>query len=137
MKACFVRSVLVLAAGMCAGRAMAHHSYAMFDTSKSAVSSGSVAKLEWVNPHVFLWVYVERTGEPGKYDLYAFESGSIGALTRVGWTKDMFALGEKVSVQYFPLKDGRTGGQLFKVVRADGTQVTDPFSPQAQKELDK
>jgi len=119
------------------GSVLAHHSYTMFDTAQSTVVTGSVARLEWVNPHVFLWIYAERPGEPGKYDLYAFEAGSVGSLTRAGWTKDMFAVGEKLSVHYFPLKDGRTGGQLFKAVRADGTQVTDPFSAQARRELAK
>ncbi len=119
------------------GVAFAHHSYAMFDTAKATVVSGTVAKLEWVNPHVFLWVYVEKPDVRGEYDLYAFEGGSVGSLTRSGWTKHTFKAGDKVSIHYFPLKDGRTGGQMFKAVRADGTQLTDPFSPQGQRELAK
>jgi hypothetical protein len=130
--------VSVAAALVAAPRAaLAHHSYAMFETAKATVVSGTVAKLEWVNPHVFLWLYVEKKDAAGQYDLYAFEGGSVGSLTRTGWTKDTFKAGDKITVHYFPLKDGRTGGQMFKAVRADGTQLTDPFSPQGQRELAK
>lgn len=102
----------------------------MFNMSKSALVRGSVAKVEWVNPHVFVWLYVEKAEQPGQYDLYAFENGPINMLTRFGWTKDSLQVGEKVSVQYFPLKDGRTGGYFIKAILADGTELLgDPFAP--------
>jgi len=42
----------------------AHHSYAMFDGSKTLTVSGTVAKLEWANPHVFIWMYVPNPKAP-------------------------------------------------------------------------
>ncbi len=108
----------------------AHHSYAMFDMSKSSVVEGSVAKVEWVNPHVFVWLYVEKADRPGTYDLYAFESGPINLLEHAGWSKETLAVGEQLRVQYFPLKDGRTGGSFIKAVHADGRETLgDPFQP--------
>ncbi len=109
---------------------LAHHSYAMFDMSKSAFVQGSVAKVEWVNPHVFVWLYVAKPNEAGKYDLYAFETGPVNMLTRYGWTKETLAAGEKVQVQYFPLKDGRKGGAFIKAIHADGRETLgDRFAP--------
>src|SRR5688572_21334495 len=125
-------AVMGLAASMFLGAtaAVAHHSYAMFDMSTSVVVQGSVAKHEWVNPHTFVWLYVEKPNQPGQYDLYGFENGPIGLLTRHGWSKDTFTVGEKIIVQYFPLKDGRTGGYFIKAMRADGSEIIgDPFAP--------
>ena len=110
--------------------ALGHHSYAMFDTTQSMFVEGTVAKVEWVNPHTFVWLYVEKTGQPGEYDLYAFENGPVTMLSRDGWTKDTLKVGEKLTIQYFPLKDGRTGGSFVKAVHEDGTEsVGDRFAP--------
>jgi hypothetical protein len=100
--------------------APAHHSYAMFDGSRTLTVNGTVAKLEWMNPHVFVWVYVRNEKTSGGYDLYAFENGSTNVLTRMGWSKGTFQVGEKVSVEFWPLKDGRTGGHLLKATHGDG-----------------
>ncbi len=99
---------------------LAHHTYAMFDGTKTLTVTGTVAKLEWVNPHVYVWVYVPNPEAPSGYDLYAFENGSTGVLARLGWSKSTFTVGEKISVDYWPLKDGRTGGHFVKAVHADG-----------------
>ncbi len=105
--------------------AYAHHSYAMFDLSKPVVVRGSVAKVEWTNPHVFVWVYVEKTSERGKYDLYAFETDGTVQLMHRGWTKQTLSPGEAVRIQYFPLRDGRPGGELIRAIHADG-HATEP-----------
>ena len=75
--------------------AVAHHSYAMFDMSSSVVVQGSVAKHEWVNPHTFVWLYVEKKDQPGEHELYAFENGPIGMMTRQGWSKDSITPGRR------------------------------------------
>ena len=119
------RSVGVLAAlGLCAAAtAVAHHSYAMFDATHTVTVTGTVAKLEWTNPHVFVWVYVPNAARESGFDLYAFENGSPNVLLRRGWTKDTFAVGEKLSIAYWPLADGRTGGHFAVATRVDGTVV--------------
>jgi hypothetical protein len=98
----------------------AHHSYTMFDASASKSVTGTVAKLEWNNPHVFVWVYVRNASVPGGHDLYAFENGSPGVLVRMGWSKDSLTAGETITVDYWPLKDGRKGGHFVKATRSDG-----------------
>jgi hypothetical protein len=117
--------------------ASAHHSYAMFDHSKTVTVEGSVAKLEWVNPHVFVWVYVKNE-KSGAYDLYGFENGPVTMMMRAGWTSGTLKPGEKISVQFFPLTDGRTGGYFIKAVHADGSiSIGDSHAPGVQAELDK
>jgi hypothetical protein len=98
----------------------AHHSYIMFDGSTSKSITGTVASLEWRNPHVFVWVYVRNSSAPNGFDLYAFENGSPALLMRMGWSKDVLAAGETITVEYWPLKDGRNGGHFVKATRSDG-----------------
>lgn len=100
--------------------ASAHHSYAMFDATRVLTVEATIAKLEWTNPHVFVWVYVANSAVPGGYDLYAFENGSTNVLARRGWSKDVLPAGQPVELQYWPLRDGRKGGHLKNIRFADG-----------------
>jgi hypothetical protein len=65
------RKLLLLLLVASIGTTQAHHTYAMFDRSKTQTLRGTVAKLEWTNPHVFVWLDVPSVNNPGKYDLYA------------------------------------------------------------------
>ena len=85
--------------------------------------AGTVAKIEWTNPHAFVWVYVPNAKRESGYDLYAFENGPPNALAREGWSKTTFATGEPVTIEYWPLLDGRTGGHFASATRADGSVV--------------
>jgi hypothetical protein len=109
-----------------AGIALAHHSYAMFDTAHTSKVAGTVAKLEWMNPHAFLWVYVPSSDKPSKYDLWGFENGSPSVLQVHGWTKDALKAGDKIDVEYWPLRDGSIGGHCEKVTLADGRTLQCP-----------
>jgi hypothetical protein len=112
--------VLVLCVATSAATpAHAHHSYAMFDGAQTRTVAGTIAKLEWSNPHVFVWVYVPNAARTG-HDLYAFENGSTNVLARRGWSKTTLAPGELVTVEYWPLKDGRNGGHFRLARHADG-----------------
>lgn len=113
-------AVLLSLLAMPAGMALAHHSYAMFDTARTGKVAGTVAKLEWTNPHAFLWVYVPSTAKPGTYDLWGFENGSPSVLQVHGWTRDALKAGDKVDIEYWPLRDGSIGGHCEKVTLADG-----------------
>ena len=64
---------------------MAHHAFsAEFDAKKPVTIRGFVTKVEWTNPHV--WVYLDVKDEAGKVTTWAFESISPNALARQGWT---------------------------------------------------
>src|SRR3954447_25115904 len=91
----------------------AHHSTTMFDHSKTLTISGTVVELRWVNPHVSLSVNgtVKEGEEPA---LWVMEMTSPGNLVRAGgWRRDAVKPGERVVVDFSPLRDAdRKGGAL-------------------------
>lgn len=103
-----------------AGMASAHHSVANFDMQRTVTIQGTVEKLEWTNPHMWLWVTV--TDAQGKTESWSMEGASPANMQRrAGWTKRSVIPGEKVVVEVYPLRDGRPGGALAKVTKADGS----------------
>jgi hypothetical protein len=120
----FVAAVLVAATG---GAALAHHTYAMFDQRRRATVQGTVHALEWVNPHVWVWVSVKGTG--GTPTVYGFETNAPSELSRFfGWHKRVLTAGDAVTVDYSPLKSGRPGGALRTITFADGRTLRTPRS---------
>jgi hypothetical protein len=119
-------SMLALAAGLLmagAGSAMAHHSYAMFDKSKTETINGTVRTVQWTNPHVYVWLYVPN--DKGTQDIWGIEfGGGPNGLERHGWTKHTLNVGDKISLKINPLKDGRTGGLFLEVTLPNGKKMT-------------
>ena len=115
-------SLGVVMSALLGSSAMAHHSFAMFDRSKTVTITGTVRAFEWTNPHMWLWI--NTVDAQGNTVAWGFEGVAPGEATRLnGWNKDTFKKGEKLTVEAAPLKDGRPGGSLGKVTRADGTVV--------------
>lgn len=115
---------------------IAHHSYALFDTAKVVTVTGTAAKFEWINPHIFIWVYVPDKTQKSGHQLYAFETGSLVVMARDGWDQNSIKAGEKLTVEYFPLRDGRPGGSLVQLKHADGrVHNGDPFGQQVIKQM--
>jgi hypothetical protein len=112
---------------LAAATAHAHHSYALFDGTRRVLLEGTVARLDWQNPHVFLWVYVPQ--ESGGPVLYGLESDSVNALVRRGWSKTSLEPGDEVTLEFFALVDGRPGGHLVRAIRADGRELTGQPGP--------
>jgi hypothetical protein len=116
-----------VALGTLCGTAWAHHSYAMFDQTKSVTVTGTVHTLEWTNPHIWVWVNVKDA--KGVVTTYGFESNAPSELTRFfGWDKRSLTAGETVTVDFAPLKSGRAGGALRTVTLADGRVLRTPRS---------
>ena len=90
--------------------AMAHHSFAMFDMTKSVRLEGTVKRFDWTNPHS--WIFLEVAGPGTMTEQWTIELPSAGALAREGWNKNYLRVGERVVLQVNPLKDGRKGGNL-------------------------
>ena len=118
-----------MAAVSAAGALQAHHSYAMFDSSATRTVSGTVAELEWKNPHVFVWVYVPKPNSTGAYDLWAFENGSPSVLSVRGWRRDALMPGEKITVEYWPLRSGRNGGHFERATLSGGRTLVGAGGP--------
>src|SRR6478735_5914307 len=75
-----------------ASTAYAHHSYAMFDRTKTITISGTVLTWEMINPHSFLWVIVKP--ESGAQQNWGMESGGIASMQRAGVTKSAVKTGQ-------------------------------------------
>jgi hypothetical protein len=115
-------SALLLLGLLLAGPALAHHSVqAQFDIHKTFTVSGTVAKVEWINPHSYLTINVKDVD--GKTQKWAFELGGPGALRRAGMSReDRGGLkpGDEVTASGLAAKDGSTTGFLQELKLADG-----------------
>ena len=98
-----VGSVVVLLA--IAATVTAHHSFsAEFDGSKTVTIEGKVFKMDFVNPHS--WLYIDTTTPDGKVERWAVEGGSPNVMFRLGWTRETLPPGTRVKVTGSPAKDG-------------------------------
>jgi hypothetical protein len=106
--------------------ASAHHSATMFDHARTLTITGTVVELRWVNPHVSL--SINGTLKDGEEpELWVMEMTSPGNLVRAGgWRRDAVKPGDRVEVDFSPLRDAeRKGGALKKVtVLATGEVFT-------------
>src|SRR5437868_5075716 len=86
----------------------AHHSFdAEYDSNKPITITGYVTKLDWNNPHAF--VYLDTKDAAGVTKSYKVEMGPPYALTRGGWTRDILKIGDKITINGAALaKDGST-----------------------------
>ncbi len=106
---------------LAAPSAWAHHSYAMFDRSKTVTLNGTIREFRWTNPHS--WIQLTVPGEGGGTDEWSIEMGSPFELLRVGWTAKTVKAGDKVSIQIHPVKDGSKGGGWVSGVDAEGHAI--------------
>jgi Family of unknown function (DUF6152) len=101
----------------------AHHSYSMFDGSRTVTLEGTVREFQWTNPHCFIQLLVAspdaRTQPPVEWSI---ELVDPGALYRAGARPTTFRAGDRVTVVIHPLRDGTHGG--FFVSAADSTGRT-------------
>ena len=103
-----------------AALAHAHHSFAMFDMSKSANWKGTVKEVQWTNPHVWIELTLTVDGKPVNW---SFEGAAIPVLKSAGWLKDTVKAGDTVTIYGHPYKDGRAGGSFDYAILADGRKV--------------
>jgi hypothetical protein len=99
----------------------AHHSFAIFDASKTTTVAGVVKRFQWANPHS--WIYLSVADANGQTADFPIELGAPSGLARLGWTPRTLTPGMKVSVQVHPLKDGNAGGQFLSLTLPDGRQL--------------
>ena len=99
------------------------------DSSYKGINiSGVVKEYEWTNPHV--WIHLTAPDAQGTPRDWAFEMQSVEQDAAAGWRADSVKPGDKVSVEYHPLKDGSRGGQLMSAILANGQRLGPPAAPQ-------
>jgi len=115
---------LTIALGLVAGAipASAHHSFAAeFDGNRQVKLTGVVTKVDWVNPHAYL--YVDVKGDDGAVVNWAIETGAPNVLYRQGWRKDDLKVGDIVTLEAFVAKDGSHTAAARNVKLPDGRSV--------------
>ena len=100
----------------------AHHSFAAeFDSDRPVTVKGTVTKMDWVNPHS--WIYVDVKDQNGKVVNWRFEMGPVNALLRMGWRKDSVPSGTQVEIQGYRAKSGQPVANAKQVKLPDGREL--------------
>ena len=100
--------------------AFAHHSFAVYDHSRTLTLRGNVTRFQWTNPHAFIELDVKQPD--GSLKHYSVELTSINMMQRVGWRSNMIKFGDEVTVVMAPMLTGEAVGLGLEVTLADGTK---------------
>ena len=117
-------SVVVAGLGLllCTVPMLAHHSFAAeYDSAKPITLTGTVTKVEWMNPHARF--YIDVKDEKGEMNNWELELGSPNGLMRQGWTRNSLEKGDQVTISGSLAKDGSKLANARTVKLADGRQV--------------
>jgi len=102
--------------------AWAHHAFAAeFDADQPVKFTGTVTKMEWVNPHA--WIHIDVKGVDGKVTEWMIEAAAPNALLRRGWTKNSLLKGTEIVVDGFRAKDGANRANGSVITFTDGKKL--------------
>ncbi|MCU1340232.1 MAG: hypothetical protein JWO19_5813 [Bryobacterales bacterium] len=100
----------------------AHHSFAAeYDSKQPVAIKGTVNKVDWVNPHS--WVFVDVADSDGKVTTWQCETAPPNSLFRQGWTRNSLKKGDPVTVEGFRAKDASATMSARSVLTADGKKM--------------
>jgi hypothetical protein len=115
--------VIVCSLVLSASAALAHHSSAGIDRTKSVELVGTIKQFSWTNPHS--WMEVDVPDQKGGTVTWKVEMTSPAYLVRAGWKSTTVKTGDEVKVTVRPLRDGSPGGLFVSVLLADGRTFTE------------
>ena len=99
---------------------MAHHAFsAEFDANRSVTLTGTVTKMEWINPHS--WIHIDVKNDDGIVDSWMIEGGAPNALLRRGFNKNSLQPGTVILVEGYQAKDGAMRANGRDIIFEDGT----------------
>ena len=100
----------------------AHHAFAAeFDADKPVHLSGTISKVEWINPHV--WIHLDVKGPDGETVAWAVEGGAPNAMFRRGWNMESIPVGTEVVIDGYRAKNGSNKANGRDIVLPDGTSL--------------
>lgn len=122
MKSKRIFPIAWLAALLFGSTAWAHHSLVgEFDTSVNLEVRGAITKVEWTNPHI--WIYLDVVAENGSVEKWECEMGSPNQLIRQGWKKEDLPIGTVIRAQANPAREGVNICSTRRITLDDGTPV--------------
>jgi hypothetical protein len=125
-------SVVVAVAVLVTAPVTAHHGGATFDTTRTLTLQGTVTEWIWANPHCFL--KFDAKDDTGTVRNWVVETGNPTDMSRSGWARSSFKVGDAVTVTLQPVKSGAPVGRIRGVVLANGqklgSQAPAPRPPQ-------
>jgi hypothetical protein len=118
-----VTIVLLAALLLCAAApAWAHHAFAAeFDANKQVTLKGTIAKMDWINPHA--WLHIDVKDTDGAVTRWMIELGPPNSLLKRGWNKQSVPVGADVVVVGYLSKDGAKRANGRDITFADGKQL--------------
>jgi hypothetical protein len=114
-------SLVAIAAMLTASTALAHHSFTMFDQSKTVTLHGTVKDFRWTNPHVFIQLLVKN--DAGNEEEWSIEMTSPEHLARDGWRPGTLKPGDQVTLVIHPLHNYEKGGQYLSGTGPNGPLI--------------
>ena len=140
MKNKHIGALLGLGLLITAAPLFAHHGNSNFDIDKKLTLKATVTDWVWANPHC--WLKFEATDDKGNVVHWIAETSNPADMTNLGWSKQVFKPGDRVTVTLQPVKNGQPIGRVMQVVLANGqtlgTRIPGIFGPDvdAQKPAD-
>jgi hypothetical protein len=114
--------LLASSAFVAASGAQAHHSFpAQYDADQPVTLTGTVTKVEWTNPHIFIYIDVTDE-ESGEAVNWALEMGGPNALLRLGWKRDSLQQGDLITVEGSLARDGSNLANAESIVMVETGQ---------------
>ena len=126
-----VAVMLPLLIGVSGTQALAHHSFTMFDQSKTVTLRGTVKDFRWTNPHVFIQLLVKN--DEGKEAEWSIEMTSPEHLSRDGWRPGTLKPGDKITLNIHPLHSNAKGGQYLSGTGPSGAALGGPPPSEGRK----
>lgn len=100
---------------------VAHHGLAAFDTTHIVTMQGTITDFKWINPHAY--VYADIPDGKGKLAHWSLECGSLGMLSRFGWSPTILKRGDHVMIRGFVAKDHSAYMSLQKIDLPNGKSL--------------